>query len=214
MTVLTDRYSRAFDYARIAHAAQVRKGSDIPYLYHLMGVSSLVLEFGGNEDQAIAGLLHDVVEDCGAIHADLVRAQFGDAVADIVDACTDGTAESKKKASATPEDRKRDWMQRKLAYIQHLRDAPDATLLVSACDKLHNARAIVQDLGDPNVGRKVFERFTGGMLGSLGYYQSLAEIFAERECQPALSSKKRLPACIWKVVSKSGARCRLEVGVS
>lgn len=185
MTVLTDRYSRAFDYARIAHAAQVRKGSRIPYLYHLMGVSSLVLEFGGNEDQAIAGLLHDVVEDCGAIHAAIIRAQFGDAVADIVDACTDGTAENKSKAATDPEGSKRDWLERKLTYIRHLRDAPDATLLVSACDKLHNARAIVQDLEDPHVGSKVFERFTGGMMESLSYYQSLAEIFTERDCQPA-----------------------------
>ena len=177
MTVLTDRFSRAVDYARIAHAAQVRKGSDIPYLYHLLGVASLVIEFGGNEDQAIAGLLHDTIEDCGAAHEQMIRAQFGDAVAKIVVDCTDGTAEG--KASHTdPEAKRRDWVERKQKYLAHLKEADEQTLLVSACDKLHNARAIVQDMQDPNVGTRVFDRFTGRRDGTLGYYQSLAEIFS------------------------------------
>ncbi|KQZ77580.1 guanosine polyphosphate pyrophosphohydrolase [Rhodanobacter sp. Root561] len=184
MTVLTDRFSRAVDYARIAHAAQVRKGSNIPYLYHLLGVASLVIEFGGSEDQAIAGLLHDTLEDCGAAHEAVIRAQFGNAVADIVKDCTDGTAEG--KASHTdPEAKRRDWTRRKLAYLAHLKAAPDQTLLVSACDKLHNARAIVQDLEHPEVGTRVFDRFTGGREGTLGYYQALAEIFSASEVKAA-----------------------------
>jgi (p)ppGpp synthase/HD superfamily hydrolase len=179
MTALTDRFSRAVDYARIAHAAQFRKGSNIPYIYHLLGVASLVIEFGGSEDQAIAGLLHDTLEDCGAAHEAVIRAQFGDAVANIVKDCTDGTAEG--KASHTdPEVKRRDWIERKLAYLAHLRTASDQTLLVSACDKLHNARAIVQDLEDPSIGTRVFDRFTGGRDGTLGYYQALAEIFSSR----------------------------------
>ncbi|MFC5437485.1 HD domain-containing protein [Rhodanobacter umsongensis] len=179
MTALTDRFSRAVDYARTAHAAQFRKGSNIPYIYHLLGVASLVIEFGGNEDQAIAGLLHDTLEDCGAAHEHVIRAQFGDAVADIVKACTDGTAEG--KASHTdPDAKRRDWIERKLAYLAHLRAASEQTLLVSACDKLHNARAIVQDLENPDVGTRVFDRFTGGREGTLGYYQALAEIFSSR----------------------------------
>jgi (p)ppGpp synthase/HD superfamily hydrolase len=179
MTTLSDRFSQAVDYARIAHAAQVRKGSNIPYLYHLIGVASLVIEFGGNEDQAIAGLLHDTIEDCGTGHEAAIRKQFGDAVANIVVDCTDGTAEG--KASHTdPEARRRDWIERKLAYLAHLKQAPDATLLVSACDKLHNARAIVQDLEDPEVATRVFDRFTGGRDGTLGYYQALVEIFSSR----------------------------------
>ncbi len=97
MTALTDRFARAVDYARIAHAAQVRKGSGIPYVYHPLAVASLVIEFGGNEDQAIVAVLHDVVEDCGQAHAAIIRAQFGNAVADIVEACTDGTAEGKPR---------------------------------------------------------------------------------------------------------------------
>lgn len=179
MTALTDRFSRAVDYARIAHAAQFRKGSNIPYIYHLLGVASLVIEFGGNEDQAIAGLLHDTLEDCGAAHEAMIRAQFGDAVANIVKDCTDGTAEG-KVSHTDPEAKRRDWIERKLAYLAHLRTASEQTLLVSACDKLHNARAIVQDLENPDVGTRVFERFTGGREGTLGYYQALAEIFSDR----------------------------------
>ncbi|MEO5559375.1 MAG: HD domain-containing protein [Dokdonella sp.] len=179
MTVLTDRFTRAVDYARIAHAAQVRKGSDIPYLYHLLGVASLVIEFGGSEDQAIAGLLHDVIEDCGAAHEHVIRAQFGDGVADIVVACTDGTLEG-KATHIDAEAKRQDWISRKQAYLTHLAKAPDEVLLVSNCDKLHNARAIVQDLENPEVGAKVFERFTGRRDGTLGYYQALSEIFVRR----------------------------------
>lgn len=184
MTVLTDRFTRAVDHARVAHAAQVRKGSGIPYLTHLLGVASLVIEFGGNEDQAIAGLLHDVIEDCGAAHEPLIRSRFGDAVAGMVIACTDGTAEG-KATHADAEAKKADWIARKRAYLAHLEHAPDDVLLVSACDKLHNARAIVQDLEDPQVGMAVFGRFKGGVEGTLGYYQSLAAIFARRQAAPA-----------------------------
>jgi (p)ppGpp synthase/HD superfamily hydrolase len=179
MTVLTDRVTRAVDYARIAHATQVRKGSNTPYLYHLLGVASLVMEFGGNEDQAIAGLLHDAVEDCGAAHEHEIRAQFGDAVADIVMDCTDGNAEG-KGALVDAEAKRRDWAVRKQTYLEHLADADKDTLLVSACDKLHNARAIVQDLENPKVGQPVFERFKAGRDGTLGYYESLAGTYLLR----------------------------------
>ncbi len=189
MTVLTDRFTRAVDYARIAHAAQVRKGTTIPYLTHLLNVASLVIEFGGNEDQAIAGLLHDTVEDCGAAHEHLIRAQFGDAVADIVMACTDGTAEG-KGALVDAEAKRRDWAVRKQTYLEHLADADEDTLLVSACDKLHNARAIVQDLEDPDVGQAVFGRFKAGKEGTLGYYESLSRSYSSRgvAAAPALDA--------------------------
>jgi hypothetical protein len=120
MIALTDRFSRAVDYARIAHAAQFRKGSSIPYIYHLLGVTSVVIEFGGSEDQAIAGLLHDTLEDCGASHEAVIRAQFGDAVADIVKDCTDGTAEG-KAGHTDPDAKRRDWIERKRAYLAHLK---------------------------------------------------------------------------------------------
>jgi (p)ppGpp synthase/HD superfamily hydrolase len=203
MTALTDRFSRAVDYARIAHAAQFRKGSHIPYIYHLLGVASLVIEFGGSEDQAIAGLLHDTLEDCGAAHEAMIRAQFGNGVADIVVACTDGTAEG--KASHVDADARRgDWIARKQAYLRHLAVAPDAVALVSACDKLHNARAIVQDLEDPDVGARVFDRFTGGRDGTLGYYQALAEIFASRGLQVA----KVLDAVVGRMHGLAGVASR------
>jgi (p)ppGpp synthase/HD superfamily hydrolase len=186
MTVLTDRFTRAVDYARVAHGDQVRKGSDIPYLSHLLGVASLVIDFGGNEDEAIAGLLHDLIEDCGTAHGPIIKREFGERVFEIVHACTDGTAEG-KQVLVGAEAKRLDWVARKQAYLAHLSDAPGYVLLVSACDKLHNARAIVQDLEDPDVGHKVFERFKGRREGTLGYYQSLSEIFARRGAASARS---------------------------
>jgi (p)ppGpp synthase/HD superfamily hydrolase len=153
-------------------------------LYHLLGVASLVIEFGGNEDQVIAGLLHDVVEDCGESHRALVRTRFGDSVARIVEDCTDGSAEQ-KATHVDAQSRKADWIRRKLAYLAHLEYADDPTLLVSGCDKLHNARAILFDLENPNVAESVFSRFTGGKHGTLRYYHSLALIFARRKAPVA-----------------------------
>jgi (p)ppGpp synthase/HD superfamily hydrolase len=196
MNVLTDRFTRAVDYARIAHAAQVRKGSGIPYLYHPLAVASLVIEFGGNEDQAIAGLLHDVVEDCGQAHVAVIRERFGDEVATIVEACTDGTAEGKASHS-DPDGKWKDWMRRKLAYIAHLDEASDDTLLVSACDKLHNARAIVQDLEE---GHDVFARFTGKRDGTLAYYHSLAKLFEDRK----VSAASQLMAVVRRMLELAG----------
>lgn len=178
MTALTHRFSQAVDYARIAHAAQFLKGSDIPYVYHLLGVASLVLEYGGTEDQAIAGLLHDVLEDCGAAHEDTIRAQFGSGVATIVKDCTDGTAES-KGAPGTAEDKLKDWSQRKLKYIARIKAESKTSLLVTACDKLHNARAILADLHG-NAGIRVFQRFTAGKPGTLQYYEAISRVLLKR----------------------------------
>lgn len=178
MTQLTERYTRAVDYARTAHAAHYRKGTAIPYLYHLLGVSSMVLEYGGDEDQAIAGLLHDVLEDCGHEHDARIEAAFGPGVIAIVRDCTDGTA-GDKAAATTPEAKRADWQRRKLAYLAHLADEPEASLLVGACDKLHNARAIVADL-EGATGAAVFERFTAGREGTLRYYEAIAGLLKRR----------------------------------
>ena len=191
MSKLTERYTAAVDYARVAHADQRRKGSEIPYLYHLLAVSSLVLAHGGDEDQAIAGLLPDVLEDCGQHHEPILRSRFGDKVADIVLTCTDGTAENKAQA-ATREAKRADWRQRKLAYLAHLREASDAALLVSGCDKCHNASAIVEDLEDPAVGIAVFDRFTASAAETLGYYHALSEVFAERRSPVSRLFKSRV----------------------
>lgn len=186
MTVLTERFTRAVDYARVAHTGQVRKGTTVPYITHLLGVATLVIEHHGSEDQAIAGLLHDCLEDCGQAHEPVIRAQFGATVADIVLACTDGTAESKGE-HATAEAKRADWLQRKQTYLRHLADADDGTLLVSGCDKLHNARAIVRDLANPNVGAAVFGRFKSGQAGTLAYYESLARVFVSRGTRMAVA---------------------------
>jgi (p)ppGpp synthase/HD superfamily hydrolase len=182
--MLSARFTQAVDYAREAHASQTRKGTSIPYIAHLLGVASLVLDYGGEEDQAIAALLHDTIEDQGTHHEDLIRRQFGSRVADIVLACTDGTQEG-KAAAATPEARRVDWERRKRAYLAHLEHASADALLVSGCDKLHNARAIVSDLRNPGIGTSVFGRFTGGRDGTLWYYREISRIFTERNAPMA-----------------------------
>lgn len=209
MIAITDRFTRAVDYARIAHAAQCRKGSEVSYISHLLGVASLVIEFGGNEEQVIAGLLHDTLEDCGAAHEAIIRAQFGDRVADIVKDCTDGSAES-KAASTDAGSKQANWTRRKLDYIAHVQTAPAETLLVSACDKLHNARAIVQDLEDPDVGQCVFDRFTAAREGTLGYYQALAEIFSAHGAAPA----RVLDATVARMHVLAGAKERRALAVA
>jgi len=134
------------------------------------------------------------------VHRAMVRAQLGAAVADIVEDCTDGTAEG-KASHASPEARKRDWTQRKLTYLAHLAGAPDATLLVSGCDKLHNAQAIVADLENPAVGTNVFDRFTGGRDGTLRYYHSIAAILAKRKVRLA----PKLDAVVARMHALAGA---------
>jgi (p)ppGpp synthase/HD superfamily hydrolase len=162
---LGPRFLRAFHFAAEKHAGQTRKASTIPYIAHLMGVASLVLEFGGDEDMAIAALLHDVVEDCGgAPLLKEVRRKFGIRVAKIVDGCTDSDVEPKPP-----------WRERKEAYIRHLKSADAETRLVSAADKLNNVRSILADRRE--VGESVWGRFTGGREGTLWYYRALLEEF-------------------------------------
>src|SRR3984893_16755016 len=146
--MLSPRYAEAVAYATDAHAGQVRKGTDIPYISHPIAVSSLVIEHGGDEDQAIAGLLHDVIEDCGKT-VDEIAGLFGSRVAGIVEHCTDGIPDETG--------RKPPWRERKEAYLSRLGDGNYDTLLVSACDKLHNARAIEDDT--VSIGPAVFDRF-------------------------------------------------------
>lgn len=183
-TRLTDRFTNAVAYATAAHGNQTRKGTAITYLSHLLGVAALVLEHGGSEDQAIAGLLHDCIEDQGSHHEAAIRATFGETVARIVRDCTDGTDEEKRTLD-TVEARRADWKRRKLAYIAHIEHADADSLLVSCCDKLHNARAIVADLRGAT-GRAVFDRFKAGRDGTFWYYGALAEVFKRRKA-PASS---------------------------
>jgi GTP pyrophosphokinase len=163
------RLASALAYAALIHGAQKRKGTTIPYVSHVMSVSALCMEFGGTEDQAIAALLHDALEDCGPQHEPVIRVNFGDRVADIVVDCTDGVADAQGK--------KADWRERKEAYLSHLGSVGADTLLVSACDKLHNARAIV---ADHRAGHDVFARFKAGKSGTLWYYGELVKALTAR----------------------------------
>lgn len=169
--MLTDRIAKALALALEAHDGQKRKGTQIPYVAHPMGVASIALEHGADEEQAMAALLHDAVEDGGPEYAQRIRTQFGDRVADIVQGCTDGVPDASGK--------KEDWKPRKERYIAHLKDASNDVLLVSGSDKLHNARAIVEDL--LRIGPLVFERFTASQDETLWYYQTLADVFKHRE---------------------------------
>ncbi len=164
---LTERYDDALLLAAELHRAQVRKGSGVPYLSHLLSVSALVMEYGGDEDQAIAALLHDAAEDQGGAAAlETIRQKFGDDVRDIVADCTD-----------TVEDPKPAWRPRKEAYIAGLAAKRPRSLLVSLADKTHNATTILHD--HRVSGEALWDRFTGGRDGTLWYYRALADRFAE-----------------------------------
>ncbi len=175
---LGPRFRRAFLFAADKHAGQARKASTIPYIAHLMGVSSLVLEYGGDEEMAIAGLLHDVVEDCGgAPMLKEIRRRFGSRVAKIVEGCTD--------ADTMP---KPPWRERKEKYLHHLKHADAETRLVSAADKLHNIRSILSD--HRTVGEVVWARFKGGREGTLWYYRALLEEFLRDKPNPLIREFK------------------------
>jgi len=163
---LGPRFQRAFEFAAKQHSGQTRKASTIPYIAHLMGVASLVFEAGGDEDLAIAALLHDVVEDCGgAPMLKQIRRRFGSKVAKIVDGCTD--------AYQIP---KPPWHDRKVSYISRLKKEDDETRLVSAADKLNNVRSILSDYRV--IGESVWSRFNGGRDGTLWYYRTLRDEFS------------------------------------
>jgi GTP pyrophosphokinase len=167
MTKLTSRFDEAFRYANDVHATQVRKGSGSPYVGHLMGVASIVLEDGGSEDEAIAALLHDAAEDQGGRERlEDIRLKFGDGVARIVEDCTDSWTQPKEP-----------WLDRKQAYIQHARRLSGPSLRVSAADKVHNSYAILRDLR--NIGERVWERFQATPDDVLAYYESLVRSYRE-----------------------------------
>jgi (p)ppGpp synthase/HD superfamily hydrolase len=186
---LGPRFLQAFILASEKHKNQTRKASTIPYIAHLMGVASLVLEAGGDEDLAIAALLHDVVEDCGGMPMlKEVRRRFGQRVARVVDGCTDADTDPKPP-----------WRARKEKYIRHLKTADADTRLVSAADKLNNVRSILSDYRA--IGESVWSRFQGGREGTLWYYRALLDVFLQhrrnritRELELAVSELELLSA--------------------
>jgi len=177
---LSARFEEALTYAARLHAGQLRKGTKIPYVAHLLSVASIALRHGADEDEAIAALLHDAVEDQGgAATREEIRRRFGENVARIVDGCTD--------TDVTP---KPPWKPRKEAYIAHVREAPPSVRLVSAADKLDNARAILADYR--LVGEALWKRFTGGKAGTLWYYRSLVRTFRETGSSPLVDELDRV----------------------
>ena len=166
--MLGERFDQALLLASQLHRTQVRKESGVPYVAHLLAVAALAIEHGADEDQAIAALLHDAVEDQGGQPtARRIRDQFGDRVHGLVWALTDTDVVPKPP-----------WRARKETYLAHLRQAHADALLVSAADKVHNARCIVEDHAE--VGAKLWSRFSGGRDGTLWYYRELAGIFKDR----------------------------------
>jgi GTP pyrophosphokinase len=167
--LLGARFEEALAYVAWAHREQARKETAVPYLGHLLGVTSIVLEQGGDEDQAIGALLHDTVEDCGAEHVPVIEARFGPRVLDIVLACSDSVVA--RDAEKPP------WRERKEAYLAHLDELGPAhpALLVSVADKLHNARSIRADLR--LLGPALWDRFNRPAEDELWYYRSLVKAF-------------------------------------
>src|ERR1700745_774085 len=164
---LSDKFEEALIYATRAHCNQTRKKTSIPYIAHILGVTAIALEYGGNETEAIGALLHDTVEDCGgAERLRDIREKFGDDVAGILDGWPD-----------TYETPKPPVLERKRAYIEHLKDSDSSTRLVSASDKLHNTRAILAELR--RHGLDVFERFGGKKDGTGWYYRNLVTAVRE-----------------------------------
>lgn len=189
--MLSQRFTDALTYASELHANQKRKGSGVPYVSHLLGVTSIVLDAGGNEDEAIAALLHDAIEDCGgATIRDNIRQRFGDKVAAIVDECTE--------SDVTP---KPPWRDRKQAYINSIPHLSSSGRLVGLADKIHNARSIVADYRQ--LGEAIWQRFKGGRDGTLWYYQSVVAAFRSHDNSPLVEELARAVVDLQKLVAQT-----------
>lgn len=160
------RFESALAFACSAHHGQRRKGSGAPYIIHPLAVASIIGQYGGDEDQAIAGLLHDVIEDCG-ITREQIAPRYGDRVADMVVACTDATERPKPP-----------WRPRKEAHIAKVRTATHEVKLVICADKLHNALSILRDIRRGSIGHTVWDRFTADKTSVLWYYNAIADALA------------------------------------
>lgn len=193
---LGERFEKALVYAARLHATQVQKGSGRPYVGHLLGVASLVIQYGGDEDQAIAALLHDAVEDQGGLPTlRAIRRKFGARVADIVAGCSD--------SFTTP---KPPWRERKETYIAHVRHAPADVRLVSAADKLDNARTILADLR--RIGDRVWLRFKGRKDGTLWYYREILGAFKDAGRDALVEELGRAVAEMHRLAGREAPRAR------
>jgi (p)ppGpp synthase/HD superfamily hydrolase len=192
----SSRFEDALVLAHQLHATQTRKGSTIPYIGHLLGVASIVIDNNGSEDEAIAALLHDAIEDAGGDPVrQVIRERFGENVLTIVEGCTD--------TDQTP---KPPWRQRKEDYVAHLQhETNPSILLVSIADKVHNSRSILNDYRID--GEAVWDRFTGGKEGSLWYYRTLANVFREKGSTPLVEEFDRVVSELERLVSQTAVRC-------
>ena len=162
--MLSEKFVQAVSFANKIHTGQVRKGTNIPYISHLLAVASLVMENEGSEDEIIAALLHDAVEDCGGESIlDEIKKRFGQNIASIVDGCTE-----------TYENPKPPWKGRKESYIAHIKEANPSVKLVPCADKLHNVRSILSDYRQE--GETLWNRFSASKEETLWFYQSMANI--------------------------------------
>src|SRR5580704_9268716 len=191
---LTARFHRALVYAARVHARQFRKGTTRPYIGHLLGVTSIVLTHGGDEDEAIAALLHDVVEDQGGKpRLREIRRKFGALVARIVEGCTDSDVEPKPP-----------WLERKTEYLRHLRHAGASVRLVSAADKVHNARETLEDLRTHH--NALWKRFKGGQQGTLWYYREVGKILRRKGPKELAAELERVVKALSRVAKSSSLR--------
>lgn len=165
---MSQRFQQALELALNVHGKQTRKGSEIPYISHVMAVSALVMELGGDEDTAIVALLHDSIEDSeGVVTHSILKEKFGNQVADKVLCLSDATTFPKPT-----------WKKRKLAYVENISKADDQTLLVCACDKWHNLTSLLRDLDDS--GDEVWDRFSAPAEEQFWYYQQVFNVVSER----------------------------------
>ncbi|MGD1712227.1 HD domain-containing protein [Dapis sp. BLCC M172] len=195
--ILSHRFTEALVYATELHAHQIRKGSKVPYVSHLLGVASIALEYGADEDEAIAALLHDAIEDQGGPTVRVeIRLKFGERVTEIVDGCTD--------TDTTP---KPPWKERKKAYINRITNATPSVRLVSAADKLHNIRSILKDYRLQ--GDLLWDLFKGGKQGTLWYYRSLVTAFREADSTPIVIELDSLVTELERLVQTDRAEVSL-----
>ena len=165
--LLTHRFESALSFAFRLHQNQYRKQSKVPYISHLLAVTAIVLENGGTEDEAIAALLHDAVEDQGGYETlNKIEEQYGSDVAEIVEGCSDSFTDPKPA-----------WEERKSAYLIKIKGSSAAIQLVSLADKVHNARSILKDIQTGEI--EIWDKFNGGKDGTLWYYQALEEVFKD-----------------------------------
>ncbi len=177
---LSTRFEEVLVFATQLHAGQTRKGTTIPYISHLLAVTAIVLEHGGNEDEAIAALLHDSIEDQGGTSTrEEIRRHFGDKVVEIINGCTDSDVMPKPP-----------WRERKEAYIAHISVASAPVRLVSAADKLHNARTVLEDYRI--VGEALWKRFNGGKEGTLWYYRAAVDALRKSGTSPLIEELDRV----------------------